>query len=147
MPNYSGGLIAVFSLSCVGECKANSFTYQVLQRRTESGNWVDLTTQSNLHEFIDNGLIQNTEYIYRDRVNEKRGTYKYSSESWIITATDPAVAAATAAQSAAESAKAFAEQSSIDANIVATNALTASNNTLLMVNQRLNGQNWPMISR
>ena len=45
------------------------------------------------------------------------------------TATDPAVAAATAAQSAAESAKTFAEQSSIDANTAATNALAASNNT------------------
>ncbi len=57
------------------------------------------------------------------RVNEKRGTYKYSSVAWVETATDPAVAAAKAAQSAAESTKGFAEE----AKLAAKNTETKTN--------------------
>lgn len=86
-----------------------------LQRKTDTSSWVNVVTGVNISEFTDTGLIQNTKYTYRVRVNEKRGTYKYSSESWIETATDPAVAAAKAAQSAAESSKAFAEEAKLSA--------------------------------
>lgn len=100
-----------------------SDTSYTLQRSVDGINWTDVTTQQGMHEYTDTGLMQNTKYYYRIRVNEKRGTYKYSSVAWVETATDPAVAAAKAAQSAAESTKGFAEE----AKLAAKNAETKTN--------------------
>lgn len=107
-----------------------SDTSYTLQRSLDGTNWTNVTTQAGMYEYTDAGLTQNTKYYYRIRVNEKRGTYKYSSTSWIETATDPAVAAAKAAQSAAESTKVFAEEAknaAINAEAKATEAVDLIN--------------------
>jgi biotin carboxyl carrier protein len=76
-----------------------------------------------MYEYTDTGVKEDTKYYYRIRVNEKRGTYKYSSVAWVETATNPTTAAAKAAQSAAESTKGFAEE----AKLAAKNAETKTN--------------------
>jgi len=76
-----------------------------------------------MYEYTDTGVKEDTKYYYRIRVNEKRGTYKYSSVAWVETAIDPTTAAAKAAQSAAESTKGFAEE----AKLAAKNAETKTN--------------------
>lgn len=98
-------------------------TSYTLQRSLDQENWTNVTTQPGIYEYTDTGLSQNSKYYYRIRVNEKRGTYKYSSVAWVETSTDPAVAAAKAAQSAAESTKGFTEE----AKLAAQNAETKTN--------------------
>ena len=100
-----------------------SNTSYTLQRSLDGTTWTNISTQTGMYEYTDTGLTQNTKYYYRIRVNEKRGTYKYSSIAWIETSADPAVAAAKAAQSAAESTKGFAEE----AKLAAQNAETKTN--------------------
>lgn len=100
-----------------------SNTSYTLQRSLDGTTWTNISTQTGMYEYTDTGLTQNTKYYYRIRVNEKRGTYKYSSIAWIETSADPAVAAAKAAQSAAESTKGFAEE----AKLAAQNAESKTN--------------------
>ena len=100
-----------------------SDTSYTLQRSVDGIDWTDVTTQQGMYEYTDTGVKEDTKYYYRIRVNEKRGTYKYSSVAWVETATNPTTAAAKAAQSAAESTKGFAEE----AKLAAKNAETKTN--------------------
>lgn len=85
-------------------------TSYTLQRSTDNINWTEVSTQTGMNEYVDTGLSSQTRYYYRIRVNEKRGTYKYSGVIYANTSVDPAVAAAKASQTAAEAAKQAAQE-------------------------------------
>lgn len=98
-------------------------TSYTLQRKTDTAPWQDVATGVNMSSYTDSGLTPNTKYYYRIKVNALIGTAFYSNEAWIVTAQDPAVAAAKAAQSAAETSKLASEQAKSSADIAAANSI------------------------
>jgi len=92
----------------------SSGTSYTLQRSSDSGaSWVNVATQTN-HTYTDQGLVHNTNYQYRVRVNAISGRYYYSSIFSVKTKQDKlqdALDAANQARDAANAAKASADSS------------------------------------
>ncbi len=102
-----------------------SNTSYTLQRSLDGINWVDVVTAQGMYEYTVTGLMQDTTYYFRVRVNEKSGRYNFSEVRCATTAADPAVSAAKAAQSAAEAANAAAQEAKAEAHNSRISADTA----------------------